>query len=648
MSLRVVIAVTHLLGAGHLTRAAALARAFARAGHEATLASGGMPAALVGTEGFRFVQLPPVRTKGTDFRTLLDENGDPVAPARLEARRDLLLEVIEEARPNVLVTELFPFGRRSLAGEFMALIEHAKAVRPDLLVLASVRDILAKPSRAERVTETHQRLRDCYDAVLVHGDPRLLPIDASWPVDEGVRHLFHYTGYVDDGAVPESTAAERAGIVVSGGSSAASLPLYRAAIAAGALVSDRPWRILVGGGVAEADFAVLRRSVPANVTVERARGDFRRLLQGAAVSVSQAGYNTVLDALRTGVRAVLVPFEQGHETEQRLRAERLAAVGGATVVREADLSPSLLAERVGAMLPRPRPHLDGISLDGAERSVALVEELAAKRFVPSRLRPARGPASPWRILDDALTRVADDGAMISFWWRDDDAIAHTPALDRLLELRRRFDVPVAIAAIPARVQDSLVTRLRDERLVRVLVHGLAHANHAAHGERKAEFGPHRPLAGLAADAREGLQLARGRFADVLPVFVPPWNRIAPELVDILPALGFRAVSTFGRRRLRRPAAGLVRVNAHIDPVDWHGGRSLRPLGSVLEAVAEAVMDALADEVPREPIGLLTHHLGHDDAVWSFCEELLARLAAHPSCRFPSLGEMLLAHRLSPA
>jgi predicted glycosyltransferase len=115
MSLRVLIAVTHLLGAGHLTRAAALARAFAQEGHETTLVSGGSPAHLADFDGIGFVQLPPVRIIGTDFKTLLNENGAPVDAARLEQRRDLLRQTLLAARPDVIITELFPFGRRVLA-----------------------------------------------------------------------------------------------------------------------------------------------------------------------------------------------------------------------------------------------------------------------------------------------------------------------------------------------------------------------------------------------------------------------------------------------------------------------------------------------------------------------------------------------------
>jgi len=194
MSMRVLIAVTHLLGAGHLTRAAAIARAFARAGHEVTLVSGGIKAPLVNTAGVQIVQLPPVRVVGADFRTLLDENRQLVGPERLTARRRRLADTLHALHPDVVVTELFPFGRRVLADEFMELVNRAQALQPRPLILASIRDILVVPDRRERVAETHARLRTLYDAVLVHGDPDVVPLQASWPIEDGLRSLVHYTG----------------------------------------------------------------------------------------------------------------------------------------------------------------------------------------------------------------------------------------------------------------------------------------------------------------------------------------------------------------------------------------------------------------------------------------------------------------------
>ena len=392
--MRVLIAVTHLLGAGHLTRAAALARAFARAGHPTTLVSGGMPAPLVSLGEAALVQLPPVRTAGTDFGTLLDEGGARVGADRLGLRKRMLLDAFRSVRPDVVVTELFPFGRRVLAGEFMALVDAARAVAPRPLIVASVRDILACPAKPERIEEAHRRLGALYDAVLVHGDPNLVRLERSWPLSREAAALVRYTGYVDEGgaAVAEPTTAKRSEILVSGGSSAASLPLYRAALAAAASVTERPWRVVVGAGVAQPAFEELRRAAPAHVAVERARPDFRALLARAAVSVSQAGYNTAVDLLRAGVAAVLVPFEAGHETEQRLRAECLAALGLARLLPEAELAPATLAERVRMQLAARRAAATG---DQARRRRT---NRRPGRGTGPEAAPSRGRAASCRLV----------------------------------------------------------------------------------------------------------------------------------------------------------------------------------------------------------------------------------------------------------
>ena len=634
MTVRVFIAVTHLLGAGHLTRAAAIARAFARAGHHITLVSGGLPSALVSTAGVNVVQLPAVRIQGTDFTTLLDEHGAPVDPDHLAERRRMLLQALAAAQPDVVVTELFPFGRRVLADEFMELIEAACALPRRPLIAASIRDILAAPSKPKRVRETHERLARFYDAVLVHGDPRLASLDLSWPVDEELKGILHYTGYVDEARGLEEGAAQTPGeIVVSGGSSAASLPLLRAAVEAARLVLARPWRLLVGTSIPEAELAELRSRADAHVTVERARPDFRRLLAGAALSISQAGYNTVIDLLCTGVRAVLVPFEAGRETEQRLRAECLARHGLAYLLPESELSPEALVGRVREALSQPAAPRPDIALAGAIETVAVVERLAARR--PSR---QNGPVAvlDWSSLDDALAAAADAGRTIAFWWRDDDAVAHTPALDRLLHVTRSARVPIALAAIPSAIESSLAARIGENDEATLLVHGLSHRNHAPADQKKAEFGPHRPLDALVADARAALRLARLRAGHaLLPVFVPPWNRVAPALVEVLPALGYVGLSAAGNGRPPETRPGIARFDTHVDPIDWRGARSLLEPGALVAHIAGMVRARLNGADPGEPIGLLTHHLIHDEAVWRFCAALIDRVSMHHSVRFMS-------------
>ncbi len=658
--MRVLIAVTHLLGAGHLTRAAALARSFAAAGHETMLVSGGIPAPLVRHDGVRLVQLPALRIVGTAFATLLKPDGEPADAALLALRRTLMIEALNTFAPDAVLTELFPFGRRALAAEFLALVEAAYAQVPRPLVLASVRDILVAPTRSERIAQTHARVATLYDAVLVHGDPALVPLEASWPLDAATAGTLRYTGYVDEGTRP-APAAERSGILVAAGSGPAGLLLLRTAADAARQRPELGWRILAGHGVPDAALSEIGLGLPDGV-LGRARADYRTLLAGAAVSVSQCGYNTATDLLATGTPAVLVPFEAGGETEQRLRAEHLAALGLAGVLPEAELSIPALLQAVDVQRSAPRPGSHGFDLGGAARSVEIVAALHADRRRDRRVSPAdtitasadRAPAqtspiqkvrdisrcadsardgrtpsdragacSSWHLLHHALDAASACGRIVPFLWRDDDAVTATPALDRLIALAETHTAPLLLAAIPAGVAPALGRRLETATGISVAVHGLAHRNHAPPGMKAAEFGPGRPLSALWADAATGLRIARERVpgSHLLPVFVPPWNRLAPALASVLPELGYRGLSAVPGA----PIPGLRRIDATLDPIDWRGSRSLR--------APETMLTGLADDItrrPERPIVLLTHHLAQDAAVWSFIGQLLDVLLKHPA------------------
>jgi predicted glycosyltransferase/peptidoglycan/xylan/chitin deacetylase (PgdA/CDA1 family) len=616
----ILLVVTHLLGVGHLARAAALGRGFARAGHRVVLATGGRPVPTVSTAGLRVIQLPPVHCRGVDFSTLLGDDGAPIGPGLRQARSALLLEAVAAEDPDVVITETYPFGRRQLADEFGAVVMAARQGRPGRLILASIRDILNPPSKPSKVPAANEILARGFDGVLVHGDEAVAPLAASWPDGNGLARILAYTGYItDDALAPSAGGARCEEILVSGGGSDASLPLFESALGAATLLS-RPWRILVGHGVGEDALAALRRAAPGHVTVERARADFPALLAAAAVSVSQAGYNTVVDLVRARTRAVLVPFERGREAEQRLRAECFSARGLARVVREQDLGPETLAAAVREALASDPPAAS-IDLQGVAGSL---------RAMTASWARSRAVAAGWAALDAALEEATAHGRAVTVWWRDDDAVDATPELDRLLALSARLGVPLALAVIPAGAGPRLARRLGGEPLVEVLVHGYAHLNHAPPGAKKQELG-FRPLRLVAAE----LSGARARLNDLfgpgcLPVLVPPWNRIDPALVPLLPGLGFSGLSTFGRPAAAAPA-GLTVANAHLDPIDWKRGGGLADEAEILSRLASDIRATAAGALG--PVGILTHHRVHDAWVWAFVERLLERLAARPGIEF---------------
>ena len=65
----------------------------------------------------------------------------------------------------------------------------------------------------------------------------------------------------------------------------------------------------------------------------------------------------------------------------------------------------------------------------------------------------------WTDLTRELDRWADSGRPATFWWRDDDALTVTPALDRLLGLARDHQAPLALAVVPAGATAALAASL---------------------------------------------------------------------------------------------------------------------------------------------------------------------------------------------
>jgi len=376
--MKVLIVVTHLLGTGHLARALNLARAYGAAGHKATVISGGMQAPQLNSDGVTLVQLPPLRSDGVDFARLIDKDGALAVTDVFDARRDMLINHLRALHPDILITEMFPFGRRTLKAEFTALLKAAHDLPQRPLICASVRDILAPPSKPAKAALADELVARFYDAVLVHSDAELTPLDLSWPVSDALQPKLRYTGFVAPPAAaphPQKLGADE--IIVSAGGGDVGAHVFDTCLAAAERDPSRRWRLLLGGQNAVARSDALMQTAPANVVIEPARPEFRQMLYHAAASVSLCGYNTALDVLQSGVRAVFIPFDAGNEVEQGLRADSLAQMTGINVLRNADLTPdSLLATLKTVLDSRPRAARSS-GFDGAAMTVTLTEEMRA-------------------------------------------------------------------------------------------------------------------------------------------------------------------------------------------------------------------------------------------------------------------------------
>ena len=248
----------------------------------------------------------------------------------------------------------------------------------------------------------------------------------------------------------------------------------------------------------------------------------------------------------------------------------------------------------------------------------------------------------WTALDRELVAWARAGLTLPLWWRDDDAIEPTLALGQLADLAQRVGLPVHLAVIPTFAQNTLRDVVDGKNLIPV-VHGWSHQNHAADGEKKAEYPTLRPLAHMTSEAANSLLHLSNLFGDTLcPMFVPPWNRVSPGLIAELPKLGYTILSTFTPRTQPDAAAGLRQINTHLDPIAWHAGKSLIDPDALIAQVAQHLADrrtGLCDA--DEPYGILTHHLVHDPAIWAFIEQLILRLMQGPAYAWTSQQQGLL-------
>jgi predicted glycosyltransferase len=387
---RVLIHVQHLMGIGHLRRSMILAGALTRCGARVCVATGGMSvpgmAQDAARQGIDLVQLEPGRAKDLTYKVMLDSNDEPVGEAWFASRSTQLAALAHSFRPHVLITETYPFGRRRLADEVIGLINAVRQVRPGVRVLASIRDILEGFSdpgpRCDTVLEV---VKQHYDGILVHGEELLTPLCATFVEAARLVVPIHYVGYAAQADAAEMghhelagsnalARKDRNGVVVSTGGGAVGQELVEAALAArghSKQCERMPWRVLIGHNASQEDFERWQARAPQDVTVERNRPDFRELLRRASVSVSQVGYNTVVDVLMAEVPAVLVPFRSESQKEQGIRARLLGDAGRAVALAPGNLTPESLARAIDTAVATTVAPLV-FSMNGADRAAAVV------------------------------------------------------------------------------------------------------------------------------------------------------------------------------------------------------------------------------------------------------------------------------------
>ncbi len=377
MSGRVLFYVQHLLGVGHVRRAAALARAMEKKNLDVTVAFGGFAVALADFGNARLHQLPPCRTADMSFSALLDEKGNEVDPAWWDKRREALLALYQRTAPDVILTEHFPFGRGQFKKELVPLMQAAKG---RARMACSVRDVLVAKNDSAKTEKIIDLIDRYFDRVLVHGVESVIPFDATFAPARRFVDKISYTGYIAE-PEPQDTGDRqtgRGGIIVSTGGGAVGADLLRTGleVATQERFARYRWRFLAGDNLNAAVRRELEAGAPGNAVVEPARADFKTLLANCALSISQGGYNTVMDVIAARCRNLIVPFATTSESEQSFRAARFDDLGLINLFRGGELEAQSLGDAAMSVLKAGLPDPAKPDMNGADETARLILKMA--------------------------------------------------------------------------------------------------------------------------------------------------------------------------------------------------------------------------------------------------------------------------------
>ncbi len=382
--MKIVFYCQYVWGMGHLFRSVELARAFSN--HHVTLIAGGREVDVEIPEHVTLVRLPGLYMD-EQFTALMAEDADRSVEFIQQQRKEILISVFEQHRPNVFMIELYPFGRTAFGFELQPLLDEIRQGRfGDMKVVCSLRDILVEKKEQQVYEERVLNLLHTYfDLLLVHSDDQLLTLDETFSRMGDIRIPTVYTGFVSPKANPAAgrqmrrelgIGADEKLIVVSAGGGRSGYALLNCILEAYPLMAQTdPIRIeMFAGPFREpAEFKKLTAKAVDGIRIRYYTKRFLDYLSAADLSVSLAGYNTCMNLMAARVPALIYPYSK--QQEQPLRVAKINQFIPMKILRDKDIEPVLLSGYIHKMLAEPRPSgTVPVNLNGAEQTVLYLEK----------------------------------------------------------------------------------------------------------------------------------------------------------------------------------------------------------------------------------------------------------------------------------
>jgi len=90
----------------------------------------------------------------------------------------------------------------------------------------------------------------------------------------------------------------------------------------------------------------------------------------------------------------------------------------------------------------------------------------------------------------------------------------------------------------------------------------------------------------------------------------------------------------------RRHVSIPRLDVHVDVIDWKRGTARDAVSVAAQVVGQLRLRRRGYLPVNYPIGILTHHLVHDEPIWALCDDLLKFLKAKDTVDFVAAGSLL--------
>jgi predicted glycosyltransferase len=288
-----------------------------------------------------------------------------MAPEEIHSfRSSLLLAAVKSFRPDLVLVDKHPFGA---SGEFRPALEAARSLGARTVL--GLRDILDDATTVLRqwsADRFQELILENYDRLFIYGDRNIFDPREQYQFSPALAERTRFCGYVVSTSgthwnsgyrpwawVPET--ARRLVVATTGGGEDGFDVMRTFILSCGAA----PWKgIAVAGPLLDnKEFLALQQLANNNdVTLHRFLPGLSDMFWVVDALVCMGGYNTLVEALSTGLPTVCVPRTQPR-TEQLIRAKAFERLGLLRTIHPDGLAVSRMREEIEAALSRSRDEI---------------------------------------------------------------------------------------------------------------------------------------------------------------------------------------------------------------------------------------------------------------------------------------------------